>query len=436
MATQTSKVSGIRVRETGSGLHPGLRVGKRIVLGWQYRAPRGDWRVVMLCDCGNVTSTRASVVKDQPACHLCAIERSSTKHGEARKGKGKHTKLYFVWAQMRARCVCKREGTGAYKHYASRGVSVCQEWQDYAVFREWAMANGYQEGLEIDRIDADGNYEPSNCRWITPADNRRRAVQRRESRRRALAGACSIALLFVASQAFAGHGYCSTGYCAPKVVQEVAYPQTIIQNQNVFYSVGEQVRQYAVTPQAVAVAHQESLKRQMHALQDQLNEYQTQQSYQPQPMYYVPMVAVAQQQQLPEGQAPCNENTCPPGAKPPSFNIKVNVIGACAKCHTKPGAALDALDMTKALSCEDQKRALKAVMRGTMPKGGRQLTDDQIDQLDIQLEEWKNAPSQQPAPETPPQQAPAEQPPEAPKEEPKFSNATRDWLKFAMQQKK
>jgi hypothetical protein len=55
-----------------------------------------------------------------------------------------------------------------YKYYGARGIMVCEEWKNsYLTFKEWAMANGYQDGLELDRINVNGNYEPSNCKWIT-----------------------------------------------------------------------------------------------------------------------------------------------------------------------------------------------------------------------------------------------------------------------------
>ena len=86
----------------------------------------------------------------------------------------KNERLYRIWMAMRARCNCKN--FIPYKHYGGRGITVCNEWNDYLVFKEWALSNGYEEHLSIDRIDHNGNYEPSNCRWSTAevqANNKR-----------------------------------------------------------------------------------------------------------------------------------------------------------------------------------------------------------------------------------------------------------------------
>ena len=70
---------------------------------------------------------------------------------------------------------CSNPHTKDYKNYGGRGVKVCQEWADsFEAFFRWAMSAGYQEGMTIDRIDNDGNYEPSNCQWLTLEENVRK----------------------------------------------------------------------------------------------------------------------------------------------------------------------------------------------------------------------------------------------------------------------
>lgn len=82
------------------------------------------------------------------------------KHGDSK------TKLYRLWKTMRARC--NDSSRPHFDRYGGRGIKVCEEWNnDYLSFKEWAMKNGYQEDLTIDRINNDGNYEPDNCRWVS-----------------------------------------------------------------------------------------------------------------------------------------------------------------------------------------------------------------------------------------------------------------------------
>jgi hypothetical protein len=79
--------------------------------------------------------------------------------------------MYQVWASMRYRCnspSCK-----AYPKYGGRGITISPEWDTFKGFYEWAIHNGYEDNLTLDRIDNDGNYEPSNCQWITIGDQQK-----------------------------------------------------------------------------------------------------------------------------------------------------------------------------------------------------------------------------------------------------------------------
>ena len=71
---------------------------------------------------------------------------------------------------MKARCY--KETNDNYKWYGGKGVSICEEWKDkFLIFFEWSIKNNWEAGLQIDRIDSNGNYEPSNCQWITQREN-------------------------------------------------------------------------------------------------------------------------------------------------------------------------------------------------------------------------------------------------------------------------
>lgn len=94
--------------------------------------------------------------------HSDQMTSRNFKHGDSFRNN--RSKLYIIWAAMLDRS--KNTNRWDAKYYASKGISVCEDWTDYAKFKDWALSNGYEEGLSIDRKDNSLGYEPSNCRWI------------------------------------------------------------------------------------------------------------------------------------------------------------------------------------------------------------------------------------------------------------------------------
>lgn len=135
------------------------------------------------CDCGNETITRATLVRNGKTKSCGCLRAEATKRMGLANSRNRQsdTRIYRIWGAMKARCY--KPTNCNFKYYGGRGISVCAEWEhSLESFRTWAMANGYADNLTIDRYpDLSGNYEPSNCRWITIEDQQR---NRRPPRKR------------------------------------------------------------------------------------------------------------------------------------------------------------------------------------------------------------------------------------------------------------
>lgn len=156
----------------------GQKFGRWVVLGRVDSPVKATiWKC--RCDCGKIAYVRGGALTSghSVSCGCYKREQSTmraTKHGH------RFEKLYQVWLAIKQRCTNPR--CKDYPHYGARGIKRCEQWNDYRVFREWALANGYQEGLTIERRDVNGDYCPENCCWITKAEQGKNTTRTKNNR--------------------------------------------------------------------------------------------------------------------------------------------------------------------------------------------------------------------------------------------------------------
>lgn len=126
--------------------------------------------------CGAPFKTYPSTIKAGRGkfCGRSCMKGCSARHGESK------TALYVAWCDMKRRCTPKSRVA---MYYANRGITVCDAWSEsYEAFRDWALANGYKQGLELDRRDNDKGYSPDNCRWATRGQQMANIGKRRDAK--------------------------------------------------------------------------------------------------------------------------------------------------------------------------------------------------------------------------------------------------------------